>query len=89
MRIQDFEWDDENVEHIARHDVNPEEVEEACYLKPYVLRGRQGRYLVYSQTEEGRYLLVVGHYLGQGMFRVITARDMTESERRLYKNKGK
>ena len=87
MRITDFEWDDENIEHIADHGVSPEEVEEACYHRPYVLKGREGRYLVYSQTGDGRYLLTVAVYRGQGIIRVITARDMTESERRLCKNR--
>ena len=88
MRIEDFEWDDENVGHIARHNVDPEEVEEVCCLNPLVMRGRENRYLVYGQSEEGRYLLVVGVYLGQGSFRVITARDMTDSERKFYKKRG-
>ena len=88
MRIKDFKWDDENVSHIARHNIDPDEVEEACYQRPFVLKGREGRYLVYGQAEDGRYLLVVGHYLGQGVFRVITARDMSDSERRLYKSRS-
>ncbi len=83
MRITDFEWDEGNIDHIARHGVNPEEVEEACYDQPYVLRGKNNRYLVYSQTSDGRYLFSVLHYKGQGLVRVITARDMTDSEMRL------
>ena len=82
MRINNLEWDEENIEHIARHGVNPEEVEEACYNGPYILKGRQGSYLVYSQTGDGRYLLVVARYRGEGVIRVITARDMTDAEKR-------
>ena len=87
MRIQDFEWDEENIEHIADHGVSPEEVEEACYNKPYVLKGRRGAYLIYSQTSDGRYLLTVGRYKGQGIIRVITARDMSDAERRLCRER--
>ena len=89
MRIEAFEWDDENVEHIAGHNVDPQEAEEACYLSPSVMRGKQGRYLVYGQSEEGRYLLIVGVYRGQGLFRVITARDMTDLERKLFRMRRK
>ena len=87
MRIHNFQWDDKNTDHIVRHNVDPEEAEEACYNHPLVLRGRQERYLVYGRTDNGRYLLVVGVYLGQGTMRVITARDMANSEKRLYKRK--
>ena len=87
MKIADFEWDEDNINHIARHGVSPEEVEEACYDEPFVLKGRQGSYLIYSQTSDGRYLLVVARYKGQGIIRVITARDMTDAERRLCRER--
>ena len=87
MRITDFEWDEDNIEHIARHGVSPEEVEEACYSKPFVLKGRQGTHLIYSQTDDGRYLLVVARYQGQGLIRAITARDMTDSEKKLCRER--
>jgi len=37
MRFQELEaeWDDDNVEHIARHRVEPEEVEEIVYEDCY------------------------------------------------------
>jgi hypothetical protein len=31
MQIDDLEWDDRNEAHIARHQVEPEEVEDVCY----------------------------------------------------------
>ena len=87
MRITAFEWDGQNIAHMARHGVNPEEVEEACYNRPLVLRSRQGSYLVYSQTDDGRYLMAICRYRGQGRIYVITARDMTESERKFCQKK--
>ncbi len=36
--IRGFVWDDENVAHIARHAVSPDEVEEALAGEPLVLR---------------------------------------------------
>lgn len=49
MRFQelDAEWDDKNVEHIARHGVEPEEVEEIIYEDCYrslIVRGRRREY---------------------------------------------
>ena len=87
MQIVDFEWDEDNIEHIARHGVNPEEVEEACYNRPYILKGRHGSYLIYGQTDDGRYVIVVARYKGRGIIRVITARDMNDTERRLCRER--
>jgi len=50
----------------------------------HVRRGREGLYKVFSRTVAGRYILVVLAYLGRGNWRVVTARDMTDKERRLY-----
>jgi len=31
MEIREFEWDDNNIEHIARHGVFPDEVEDVAF----------------------------------------------------------
>ena len=82
MRIKVFEWDEQNIDHIARHGVNPEEVEEACYNALLILR-KGGLYLIYGQTYDGRYLLAVCRYRGRGIIRTVTARDMTDNEKKL------
>jgi len=82
-----FEWDEQNIEHILRHHVVPDEVEEACVNKPYVRKGTNKRYLVYGVTDSGRYIFIVGMNKGKGIFRTITARDMTEKEKSLYKRR--
>lgn len=87
MLFSVFEWDKENFEHVLRHNVFPDDIEEACVNKPYVRKTFDERYLVYGVTDDGRYLLVVGIYKGKGIFRVITARDMTEREKSLYKRR--
>ena len=87
MRLGRFQWDDENVEHIARHGVDPAGAEQACRLRPKARRGRCGRYLVLGCTADGRYLLVVLTYLGGGEARVITAREMDQRERAIYRRK--
>lgn len=84
MRVIGCEWDDGNVGHIARHGLEPFDVEAALRSSPLILRGREGRYLAYGRTAAGRYLFIVLHRYGGGIIRVITARDMTERERRFY-----
>jgi uncharacterized DUF497 family protein len=85
--IIDLEWDDENVEHIARHAVNPGEVEDACF-GTHLSRSAGGqRYVISGQTAGGRYLNVVIERVGRGMFRTITAFEMSEDYRRRYRKR--
>ncbi|MGI6487106.1 MAG: hypothetical protein GX964_01720 [Syntrophomonadaceae bacterium] len=46
MRVNRFEWDSINIEHIARHGVVPEEVEEVFTRRHLIKRLRKGRYLI-------------------------------------------
>jgi len=86
LRIEALEIDDHVLEKIeSRHGVFFAEVEEACLSdKRHVRRDREGLYKVFSQTGAGRYILAVLVNLGGGNWRIVTAREMTSSERRLY-----
>ncbi|MFQ5813331.1 MAG: BrnT family toxin [Anaerolineae bacterium] len=88
LSITTLVWDDENVEHIARHHVSPTEVEEICFgPEKVVLRAEKaGRYVVLGRTEAGRYLTVVITTPHKGRARVITAREMVDKEHRRYAN---
>lgn len=46
MKISDLQWDDGNVEHIARHNVNPEEVEDVCFGVHIAAKEEGGRYIL-------------------------------------------
>ena len=83
--LRSFDWDDENVAHIARHDVSSSEVEEMLLSNPVIRRGPDGRYLAYGRTENDRMLFAVYVRRPRGRVRVLTARDMIERERRLYR----
>jgi uncharacterized DUF497 family protein len=81
------------VEHIAKHEVSPHEVEEAVFddrrglLKKAGSAKRNPQETVYRYlgcTEAGRYLFVVLIHTGQGNALPITARKMTDSEKRRY-----
>jgi uncharacterized DUF497 family protein len=87
MRFQELEaeWDDDNVEHIARHAVEPEEVEEIVYEdchSSWIVRGRRRgirevRWTVFGQTCGGRYLIVViAPSPKRGVWRAVTAMEM-------------
>ena len=83
MRIKSFEWDDINVAHIARHNVTPDEVEEAFEFRRRIYRSRAGRYMLLGRSGAGRYIMVA-FIISAGAVRTITARDMTGTEKRLY-----
>ena len=88
MYIHAFDWDEKNEFHIAKHGVTIFEVEEVILCrKPFYQRGREGKYIAYGVTEEGRYLFMVFVIKGAGRIRVITARDMSEKEKHYYKKR--
>ncbi len=88
MRVESFEWDDANTQHIARHQVDPDEAEELFEGWVHYQRSHTGRYLAFGQTVTGRYLVcVIERVMPPGCIRVVTARDMNHTERRLYKRK--
>jgi len=86
MRINNLEWDDYRVEHIALHDVEPYEVWEVCQ-DPLHLAHREGRnrYRLYGQTNDGRYLFIVLEHVEGTIYKPITARDMTDGEKRNFR----
>jgi hypothetical protein len=88
VRIAELLWPDDRVDHIAIHDVTPEEFEDVCFGQPLVLRGRsEGKNPVYyllGQTDEGRYLFCVVIAFPGEVGYPVTARDMTDGEKRRY-----
>lgn len=73
----------------AKHGVRYSEVEEACFSQqPHVRRGREGLHQLFSRSDAGRYLFVVLAHRGDGVWSVVTARDMTDRERGLYRTQG-
>jgi len=83
MNIQGFNWDDKNEQHIARHDVLPEEVEEAFEEKYVIFPSWVGRYILLGRSVAGRYLFIVFE-IKSGIVRTVTARTMSGTEKRRY-----
>ena len=87
FRVDDIDWDLASVEHIARHGVEPEEVEAVVYGRFGVTRSRSGTYRLIGQTGAGRWLTVILAPRGDGVFAVVTARDATDAERRAARSR--
>ena len=87
--IDDIIWPNDRLEHIALHEIEPYEFEEVCFGRSLVFRGKsKGEipvYYVLGQTNSGRYLLCVIIHFPDGKGYPVTARDMTQKERRRYK----
>lgn len=60
MSIRELLWDEWNEEHVARHHVTPQEVEDICLGESWRRRAGGGKRSLYGQTSNGRYLLIVG-----------------------------
>ena len=71
-----------------KHNVTAEEVEEAIFdNSPVCIKGVSGSYWLYSHTVAGRFLFVVlRKQVGKGSFKIITAREMTEREKKYYQH---
>ena len=91
MKVQELIWTEDRVLHIAGHGVRPYEVEEVCFGDPFVLRakseGENPVYHVLGQTEAGNYLFCVVIRFPDGRGYPVTARPMTEKERRRFNNR--
>jgi uncharacterized DUF497 family protein len=89
MTIGEFIWPEERIEHIGRHGVTPDEVEEVCFRKPLVQRakseGANPVYYILGQTNAGRYLFCVVIRFPDGKGYPVTAREMTAKEKRRYR----
>ena len=88
MKVYEFIWLEDRIDHIARHSVTPEEVEEACFGRVFVQRakseGKNPVYYALGQTAAGRYLFCVVIQFPDGRGYPVTIRPMTDKERRRY-----
>lgn len=85
IKIKHLLWDDWNVEHIKKHKVNVNEVEEVCRAIAKSLKTYKKRLIVLGKTKKGRLLTVVLAPEGGGKYYVVTARNVSKKERRLIR----
>lgn len=88
MKIHEFIWPQDRIEHIAAHEVEPEEFEEVCFGQALILKakatGENPVYYVLGQTIAGRYLFCVVIQFPHGKGYPVTARPMTAAERKRF-----
>jgi len=94
LKIKEIIWLEDIVEKLeSKHNVRQSEVLDVLENKPkfrFVEKGHRKNENVYAalgQTYEGRYLIIFFVYKRNGQALIISARDMTKSERRLYEPK--
>jgi hypothetical protein len=91
-RATGFEWDEWNGPKIwKQHSVSQAECEQVFFNEPLVVAEEvehseeEQRYYVLGRTDQARELSIV-FTMRQDRIRVITARDMSRKERRIYRN---
>ena len=94
MKITGLIWLEDLVDKIAqKHAVKQDEIRELFDNRPrfrFVEKGHRVGENVFSalgQTDAGRYLIVFFIHKKEGQALILSARDMTVSERRLYGKK--
>jgi uncharacterized DUF497 family protein len=93
--LDEFEWDDNNEGHIAKHGVDRYEAEEAATDPAAVVRrvgeDRYGnrRYVFIGKTEDGRILFMVVDRKGQRRWRIGSARNAEFEEKRFYRRQSR
>ena len=93
MQLYHVIWKDRFVDKLAdKHGVETWEVEEILFTEPHIRLFEKGRikgenlYAAYGRTEAGRYLIVFFILKRRTDALPISARDMTQTERRYYED---
>lgn len=88
MKIYELIWPEDRIEHISNHGIKPEEVEETCFSEAFIQRakseGKNPIYYVLGQTNAGRYLFCVIIQFPDGKGYPVTARPMTDKEKKRF-----
>lgn len=82
-----FDWNVDNIHHIARHNISPAEAEQVILNRPVdlesYLRSGEERTVQIGETDAGRILVVVTTLAGKKV-RVVTAWPANKSYRRYF-----
>lgn len=82
-------WNNWNREHIKKHSVTVEEAEEAYDKSEIVAEGKNNRIYVLSKVRNGRIIIVYLSFQKQTRPYVVSARDASKKERRIYEEKNR
>ena len=91
FQLEGFEWDQSNIEkNWEKHRVSYLECEEVFFNQPLLVQEDEihskfePRYYVLGKSNDGRQLFIV-FTIRQNKIRVISARNMSRRERRIYR----
>ena len=77
-------WNEWNIDHIRKHNVTVNEVEEAYKNKKFEIDSYSDRKKLYGLTNKGRMMIVIVSKENNKNLYVFSARDMSRKERREY-----
>lgn len=92
-KIEGFEWDKGNLEHIKKHGVSYRECEQTFFNKPVIVNEdkthsqTEERFRIYGQTNRKRLLFLI-FTLRNNKIRVVSARDQNKKERKEFQEVG-
>ena len=88
------DWDEDNVSHIARHGLSPEQVEEVYYsegpfptvaLRKKRPHGKEIRYRIWGTDAAGSFIeTVVAIFPAYGVWRCVSAYEMSATTKKAY-----
>ena len=84
----EFEWDDVNLLHLARHGIDATEAEDALNGPVIIQRwgkARPNRYRATGRTAGGRYLFLIYDVREDKLIRVFTGWEMNEHQKAVYR----
>jgi uncharacterized DUF497 family protein len=75
-----FVWDDDNIDHLERHRITPDEAEEVFFNRYLITANKKKRgprrFRIDGHSNRGRYLRLIIEDLGGNVARVITGWDL-------------
>ncbi|OGM20667.1 hypothetical protein A2955_03840 [Candidatus Woesebacteria bacterium RIFCSPLOWO2_01_FULL_37_19] len=92
-KLEGFEWDKGNLEHIKKHGVDYRECEHVFSNKPLLINDDEKhsefekRFRAYGRADKNRLMCVI-FMIRKNRIRVISARDQNKKERKEYLEKG-
>jgi hypothetical protein len=83
--IEDLVWNEQNIAHIARHDVTQQEVEDVVFGNPIPSETYGGRLRLIGLTSNRRMITVIVSPKSVGLWFVVTARSSSKKERQFFR----
>ena len=81
-------WEKTNTDHVARHHVTPQEVEQVCHGKYITFDVHHGRYMIVGSTLTKRILaIIIDPEPKAGVYYPVTARTADKKEKQAYSTK--